>query len=239
LCRTHTHRQQALKSTQESNANFRSPHHYMCPHTTCVLILLYTSLHTVVYESNAKFWSPHLILLYMCPHTTICVSSYCYMCVLILLYVCPHTAVCVSSYCCVCVLLLLCMRPHTGIYVSSYCYMSIILKLLCMCPPAIYLSTYYCAIYLSSYYYMCPHTTYASSGVHRNGRHASCYACAAIHTCGPLLSTLRLQAAIWGGAVRHVWRVPSMCLPCFHDDPQKAKIPKRVSSLTHSPPQVC
>ena len=28
-----------------------------------------------------------LILLYMCPHTTICVSSYCYICVLILLYV--------------------------------------------------------------------------------------------------------------------------------------------------------
>jgi hypothetical protein len=31
------------------------------------------------------------ILLYMCPHTTMCVSSYYYMCVLILLYVCPHT----------------------------------------------------------------------------------------------------------------------------------------------------
>jgi hypothetical protein len=52
-----------------------------------------------------------LILLYMCPHTAIYVSSYCYICVLaamaeaaklqagggksvlILLYMCPHTAI--------------------------------------------------------------------------------------------------------------------------------------------------
>ncbi len=34
----------------------------------------------------------------MCPHTTIYVSSYYYMCVLILLYVCPHTTMYVSSY---------------------------------------------------------------------------------------------------------------------------------------------
>jgi hypothetical protein len=36
----------------------------------------------------------HLILLYMCPHTAICVSPYCYICVPILL-----TAIYVSSYC--------------------------------------------------------------------------------------------------------------------------------------------
>ena len=34
------------------------------------------------------------ILLYMCPHTIIYVSSYCNICALILLYTC------VSSYCC-------------------------------------------------------------------------------------------------------------------------------------------
>ena len=30
---------------------------------------------------------------YMCPHTTICVPSYYYMCILVLLYVCPHTTI--------------------------------------------------------------------------------------------------------------------------------------------------
>ncbi len=40
----------------------------------------------------------------MCPHTTVCVSSYFCMCVLILLYVCQHT----------CMLLYLCL--HTAIY---------------------------------------------------------------------------------------------------------------------------
>ncbi len=61
------------------------------------------------------------ILLYMCPHTPIYVSSYhpavpvssyCYICVLILL--------CVSSYCFICALIFLYMCPHTAIYVSSY-----------------------------------------------------------------------------------------------------------------------
>ena len=49
------------------------------------------------------------ILLYMCAHTTIYVSSYYYICVLILLYMCAHTTMC----------------PHTAIYVSSYSYMSV------------------------------------------------------------------------------------------------------------------
>jgi hypothetical protein len=44
-----------------------------------------------------------LILLCMCPHTTMYVSSYYYVCVLILLCMCPHTYV-----------------PHTTMYVSSY-----------------------------------------------------------------------------------------------------------------------
>ncbi len=59
-----------------------------------------------------------LILLYMCPHTAMYVSSYYYVCVVILLYMsllvyfCPHTNLCVSSYYYIC--------PHTTIYVSSY-----------------------------------------------------------------------------------------------------------------------
>jgi len=66
--------------------------------------------------------------------------------------------------------------------------------------------------------YMCPHTTiYVSSGLNRNARHAiGLYECAAIHTCGPFLSTLLLQG------------------PLLHKD-EKAKIQK--CSLTHSPPQ--
>jgi hypothetical protein len=43
-----------------------------------------------------------LMLLYLCPHTAVYVSSYCYVCVLILLYVC--------------VLMLLYMCPHTAMY---------------------------------------------------------------------------------------------------------------------------
>ncbi len=72
-----------------------------------VLILLYMCPHTAIYVSS---------YFYMCPHTTIYVSSYFYMCVLILLYTCPHTPICV--------LILLCVCPHTAIYVlyvSSYC----------------------------------------------------------------------------------------------------------------------
>ena len=52
----------------------------------------------------------------------LCVFSYCYICVLILLFMCPHTAMCVSSYCYMYVsryfhtfvLILLHMCPHTA-----------------------------------------------------------------------------------------------------------------------------
>ncbi len=71
-----------------------------------------------------------LILLYMCPHTTV------YVCVLILLYMCPHTAIYVSSYSYICVLILLYMCPHTNIYTCPHN----------MCPPT--------TIYVSSYYYI-------------------------------------------------------------------------------------
>jgi hypothetical protein len=42
--------------------------------------------------------------------------------VLILLCVCSHTAMYVSSYCCMCVRILLYVCPHTATYVFSYCY---------------------------------------------------------------------------------------------------------------------
>jgi hypothetical protein len=87
---------------------------YMCPHTTvyvssyysiCVLILPYVSSRV----SSCNYMCPHattcvlillrvLRLLYMCPLTTLYMSSYCYTSsVRILLYVCPHTTIYVSS----------------------------------------------------------------------------------------------------------------------------------------------
>ena len=47
------------------------------------------------------------VCLYMCPHSTVYVSSYCYICVLILLYMCPHTSMYVCPRTTICVLLLL------------------------------------------------------------------------------------------------------------------------------------
>jgi hypothetical protein len=110
-----------------------------------------------------------LILLYMCPHTPICVlipycftcvfilyicvlillyvSSYCYICVLIFLYVCSYCYICVlillyvSSYCYICARILLYMCPHTALYVSPYYFMCVFI-LLYMCPrTAMYVSS--------------------------------------------------------------------------------------------------
>ncbi len=87
-------------------------------------------------ESEDKLVHCHyvcvLILLYMCPHATICVLL---LLQLILLYICPHTTTYVCSpYCMlptvcvripllnirVCILLYMC--PHTSISVTSYYY---------------------------------------------------------------------------------------------------------------------
>ena len=63
----------------------------------CVLILLYMCPHTAMYVSSYY---------YVCPHTTICVlvllyvSSCYFIYVLILLHTCPHTCTYVSSYAC-------------------------------------------------------------------------------------------------------------------------------------------
>ncbi len=106
-----------------------------------------------------------LILLSMCPHTSVYVSSYYYvysyycLCVLILLsmcttlsslhYMCPHTTVCV--------LILLYMCPHTTTCVR--------ILLLYMCPHSTMCPQYYyvCVLIL----YIRPHTTtYLSSHCH-------------------------------------------------------------------------
>jgi len=100
-----------------------------------------------------------LILLYMCPHTTAYVSSYCYKCVLILLYMCPHTTIYVSSYYYICVLILLRILLHATVCVRvllcKRCYASY-----CMCS---YCKRCYASYCMCSYckrcyacYCMCP-----------------------------------------------------------------------------------
>ncbi len=95
------------------------------------------SQHRYRYYHRYYYYICVLILLYMCPHTSICapvdyfVSSNYYIRVRILLYMGPHTAIYVSSHCYICVLIL--------VYVSEafrYCY-------IWMC-----VSSYYChAVY--------------------------------------------------------------------------------------------
>ena len=97
-------------------------------------IIIFNSGINLKIQSVCVYMRARTILLYMCPHTPIYVSSYFYICVLILLYMCPHTTICV--------LILLCMCPHTTMCV---------LILIYVCPHT--------AIYVSAYQYMCPHTT--------------------------------------------------------------------------------
>jgi hypothetical protein len=94
----------------------------------------------------------------MCPHTTICVSSYYYMYVSSYYYMyvssyynmCPHTTMYLSS----CYYMY--VSSYYDMYVSSYCY-------ICFLTPLHVSSHYYMCphtpIYVSSYYYICPHST--------------------------------------------------------------------------------
>jgi hypothetical protein len=152
----------------------------------CVLIPLYVSacryiggdvsdVQLSVTLSSVTPMCPHISNLYMCPHTSIYVSSYLYICVRMPLYMCPHTSTYVSSYLeplhvssylysvLIPLYIPVDMCPHTSIYVSSYLYICVLI-LLYMCPHT--------SIYVSSYLYicvliplhMCPHTsTYVSS----------------------------------------------------------------------------
>jgi hypothetical protein len=99
-----------------------------------------------------------LILLYMCPHTLLCVSSYYYYICVLILYICSHTgdasspdhsATNVSSYYYICVLILY-VCPHTGdasspedsaTIVFSYYYICVLI-LLYVCPHTLYVFSY-------------------------------------------------------------------------------------------------
>ena len=188
----------------------------MCPHTTtCVLILLYVSScyyvspYYLLYVSSGRrchipgirhrgpaagYAGRQAIHHYMCPHTTIYVSSYYlyylsvrrfttvhYMCVLVLLDVlillcmCPRTTIYVSPYYCMCVLVLLCVIPGTSMYISSYYLMCVLMPLY---VPSCYCICLHTIIFASLYYYrcvlvllyMCPHATlFLSSYVYLGG----------------------------------------------------------------------
>ncbi len=63
----------------------------------CVLILLYICV--LIYEVRGE---QRRVAVYVCPPSCcyMCVfASYCCICVLILVYTCSHTTICVSSYC--------------------------------------------------------------------------------------------------------------------------------------------
>jgi hypothetical protein len=156
----------------------KSPTNYKCVRSyICVLVPL-----------------PIYILMYTCPHTTICVSSYTLLCVIIRLYMCPHTTVCVlilmscvlidvSSYYYMC--------PPTAQYVSSYCYMSsyyyvCVLILLYMCPHTNVCASSCCyvcpldTICVLILLYKCPHTSICVLLLYVSAYHLSsyCYICA-------------------------------------------------------------
>ena len=116
---------------------------YVCPHTT-INMCPHTAMHLQASSSRAS--CPETSASYynvssyyhMCPHTTIYVSSYYYICVrillygvfillhvssyyhicvLTLLYICPQTTMCPHTT--TCVLILLSMCPHTTTHVQA------------------------------------------------------------------------------------------------------------------------
>jgi hypothetical protein len=78
-----------------------------CAHSKALRCLMKRRLWGKKKEEGYKKMRDTLILLCMCPHTAMYVSSHCYVCVLILVCMCPHTAMYVSSYCYTCVLIVL------------------------------------------------------------------------------------------------------------------------------------
>ena len=110
---------------------------YMCPHPSIyVSSFLCMCPHTTARVNPTSFLpnrssasstnrprsqaTAHSLRLYMCPHTSIYVSSYLDICVLIPLYVCPHTSIYVSPYLYICVLKLVHVSPHTSIHAADF-----------------------------------------------------------------------------------------------------------------------
>jgi hypothetical protein len=105
----------------------------------------------------------------MCPHTSICVSSYLYICVLIPLYMCSHTTIYLSSYYYTSHRLSQAFRyicPHTSIYLPSYLYMCVLIPLYMSPHTSLYMSAYFYICVLTPLYislYIRPHILHMSS----------------------------------------------------------------------------
>ncbi len=119
-------------------------------------------------------------VVYMCPHTTICVLVLLHVCPICLrytcaaVYMCPHTTICVTSCYCPCVLFASGIRAPQ--YVSSYvssCY--------CLCVlfvSGIRAPRYVCVLTLL---YMCPRATVCVSCLF--AVYMFRYTCAAVYMC--------------------------------------------------------
>jgi hypothetical protein len=145
----------------------------------CVLILLYMCAQLAKERRRRAVLKSPTNYLSVLIHTTICVSSYYYICALILLHVCPHTAnICVlillsvSSYCfmcphtiiCVLILTLLFLLPlrnfivvHSTRLISLKKFNYYIFKRTSTII-LLYVSSYYCAS-VRILLYLCPRTT--------------------------------------------------------------------------------
>ena len=92
-----------------------SLYHCMLLYVSCILLYMCPTLCTTVHVAGGGTdillgATPlHVSSWPLYTYTTVYVSSCCCVLVRILVHVCPHTTVCVFSYCYVCVLMLLCM----------------------------------------------------------------------------------------------------------------------------------
>jgi len=123
----------------------------MCPHTAIYV----SSYYCIRVQAMPYYCICVFVLLYTCPRTTMCVSSYCYICALIPLYTrlvrIRMRAQAYGSGC------LLCNR-HTTAYELMQCWHST------STPCAYYYIGVLVLLYVSSYYYACPRTAiYVSS----------------------------------------------------------------------------
>ena len=88
-------------------------YHSAMRNITRALVICERVICNITQSLGKSFGPPHsCVLILMCHQTATFLSSDCYICVLILLYMCPHTTIYVSSYCNMC--------PYTTIHVSSY-----------------------------------------------------------------------------------------------------------------------
>ena len=106
----------------------RNTYGSICQHTSaCGNTSVRLAAAQVLADSAVCVWC-------MCPHAAICVSAYCFICVLIMLYIETLVALQPASLCCAQALAgLLCICTHTATNVSAYCYICVLIMLY-MCP---------------------------------------------------------------------------------------------------------